>query len=370
MNQSLAERIIGEIKRFSNKKYAVTDDFGEVLSKTAGFSIEHERLDIKGKKIIKLIFQGQGCGHVYIDENLQTVKEIGPIIRSMAELIIQQDKYTKLLTSDEKRIDQIVYDFFFSDSITLNDFIKILGSFGIDINKNRVAVLVEISDSEYLKLYAREIIEGEREKIVARTKRGIESILASFYTHHTNNLVFYIGGKNFLVLKDMGDKAKDYQEEFKKTLNNLHYNLKSELITDITIGVGNFKSGVDGIKESFEESRTALQFGKQIWGENKIFHYDNFGVIAPLFSGANKDNVNFSKNVIAKISKNNELFKTLNIYLENDMSLSKTSKILKIHRNTLVYRLEKIEGITDLDPRLFEDAFRLYMALILDRYHG
>lgn len=370
MNQPLAEKIIREVEKFSNKKYALTNEFGEVLAKTKKFSIDHNQLDTNGKKSLKLVYQNKHYGYIYVDETQKIVNELGPIIKSMAELIIQQHKYTLILTSDEKRVDQIAYDFFFSNNTDQAEIIKILKSFDINLNKKRTAVLIEVSDHSYLRLYDKEIIEGERERIIARTKRSLESAVTSFYTQHKDNLVFYIGGKNFLILKDMGSSAIDYQEEFKKTLNNLHFNLQSELVTKITIGVGNYKNGLTGLKESFNESRTALQFGKQIWGENKIFHYDNFGVIAPLFSGANNENISFSKEVIIKVKENSELLETLTSYFDNDMSVTKTATKLKIHRNTLVYRLEKIEELTELDPRIFEEAFQLYMALILDKYHG
>ncbi|MBW6431868.1 helix-turn-helix domain-containing protein [Patescibacteria group bacterium] len=370
MNQVLAEKIIREVKKFSSHRYAITDDLGIVLAKTKDFSINHTQLDIKGKKAIDLYHQGSICGYIYIDEPPKVITELGFIIKSMAELIIQQDRYTRMLTRDEKKIDQIAYDFFFSNNSESSQAIKVLKSFGINLIKKRVAVLIEISDSDYLKHNEKEALEGDREKIIARTKRGLERTLDSFYTQHKDNLVFYIGGRNFLVLKDMGDNAHEYQEEFKKTLNNLIYNLKTELVTGVTIGVGKYKPGLEGLRESFSESRTALQFGKQIWGNNKIFHYDNFGVIAPLFSGANSDNISFSKEIITKVKKNKELHQTLVTYFKHDLSVTKTAKTLHIHRNTLVYRLEKIEELTDLDPRIFEEAFQLYMALILDKYHG
>jgi len=370
VNQILAEKIIKDLKKFSNKKYAVTNDLGEVFAATKDFSLKHSPLDTKSQRAIKVCYQDKPCGFIYIDEPLKIVRETEDIIKSMAELIIQQAKYTEILTNDEKRIDQIAYDFFYTESIENQDLVKVLNSFEIDITKNRVAIFVEISDSKYLMLFEREVIEGEREKITARAKRGIEAVINSFYTSHSDNLVFYIGYKNFLILKDMGQTPKDYQEDFKKTLGNLHFNLNNELRTKTTIGVGNYKDGLAGLKESFEEAKTALRFGKQIWGENKIYHYDNFGVIAPLFSGASEKNIGFSKKVIKKLNQHEDLLKTLEIYFENNLSLSKTAKKLRIHRNTLVYRLERIEDITDLDPKKFNDAFQLYMAMILGAYHG
>lgn len=370
MNRELARKILKEIEKFSDSHCAITDDLGEVLARTKNFPIEHGQLNIKSRRAIKLFFQKEGCGFLYLDEDEKKIRETGKILKSIAEIIIQQEKYTQILTADEKKIDRLVYDFFFLDDADLEDVGKILKSFQVDIEKGRVASLVEISDPDYLRLFDREAVEGEREKIVTKTRRQIEYLLGSFYTRYQDNFVFYLGDRKFLVLKDMGPKPQDYQEEFKKTLNNFHYNLKSELATEITVGVGNFSPGAFGVRESFREARTALQFGKQIWGEGQIFHYDNFGVIAPLFRGANEKNMNFSIDIITKIKENGNLIKTARRYLENDMSLSKTARQLKIHRNTLVYRLDRIEELTGLDPKVFEDAFQLYMALILERYRG
>lgn len=369
MDIQLANKIVTEVSKFSDIRCAITNDLGEVLAKTNSFDISHPLLNTRSPKASKIRFNNKNLGYLYLDETEQTLKQSAGIIKSMTELIIQQNRHAQMLTSDEKRIDQITYDFLFTDTIESRDYTKIMESFGVNIDANRTAVLLEICDPGYLMLYEREIVEGEREKVIARTKRNLETLLEVFYTQHKNNVIFYLGGKNFLILKDMGDSPADYQDEFKKTLNNLHYNIETELRTKITIGVGDFKEGLEGIKESFTEARTALRFGEQTWGLDKIYHYDNFGVVAPLFSGANKDNIHFSKDIIRKIAKHEGLLETLTTYLDSDLSLTKTSKKLKIHRNTLVYRLNRIDELTSLDPKSFNDAFQLKVALVLDKYH-
>lgn len=370
MDTLLATKIVEEIRKSSNVESAIINDIGTVLARSEKFSITHPQLNPKSAKALKINYRKRNYGYLYLDEDSATRRNIGPAIKSIAELIIEQNHHSQILTNDEKRLDQITFDFLYSDTIAPNDYASLLRSFDLDIDVNRTAIFLEICDPNYLMLFEREIIEGEREKIIARTKRSIESLLATFYTRHTQNLVFYLGSQNFLILKDMNDQPENYQEEFKKTLSALHFNLEGELRTKITVGVGEYKSGLAGIKESFVEARTALKFGTQTWGPGKIYHYDNFGVVAPLFSGANKDNINFSRDIVANISEHPGLMETLSCYLDRDLSLTKTAKILKIHRNTLVYRLERIESITGLDPRLFNDAFQLNIALILDKYHA
>lgn len=368
MEKELAEKIIGELLRFSEKRYALTNQYGEILAKTENFSIAHNPLDVKSKRAIPIKFESKRIGYLYIDENLTLVNESGNILKSMAELIIHQNYYAGILTSDEKRIDQIAYNYFRTDEVTPGEFKQTLGSFGINATANRLAILVEITDPKYLFLDEREVVTGEREKKVTRTKRELKYLLSSFYTHHQDNLICYLGANLFIILKDMGPEPAVYQEEFKKTINTLFSNILAEIRTDLTVGVGSYRPGLTGLKESFEEAQTALRFGKQIWGDGKVFHFDSFGVVAPLFSGVTEKNIDYSKDILEKLTAHPELLESLMVYFENDISLSKTSKKLKIHRNTLVYRLEKITEITGLDPRTFNDAFQLQIALILNKY--
>jgi carbohydrate diacid regulator len=368
IDQVLGKKIVDEINKFSNKKYAVVSSYGEVLAKSNDFGLEHQVLDIKSKRALPLKFEAKKVGYLYLDENPTIVKETGNVVRSMAELIIHENYYKDVLTSDEKRFDQLIYDFLNLEGIDSGELRRVVASFGVNLNKNRLAIFIEIENENYLFLDEKEAIEGDRDRKIGRIKREINTALTSFYTHHKENVISYLGGNHFVIFKDMGDKPVEYQEEFKKTLNTLFYNLQNELRTKLTVGVGEYKPGLYGLRESFEEARTALKFGKQIWGLGQIYHYDSFGVVAPLFSGVTEENITFSKNIVKSLEKHPDLMESLKIYFEYDLSLSKTARKLKIHRNTLVYRLERINEITGFDPRVFNEAFQLQLALILERY--
>jgi len=369
MDQELAQKIIKEISRFSAKRYAITDIHGIVLAKTPNFSLAHDPLEIKSKRSFPISYDNQRIGFLYIDENLATVKDIGNIIKSMTDLIVHQSFFAIALTRDEKRLDNLIFDFFKTDKNETGDLERTLRGYSLSFKEHRLAIILEISQNNYL---ANETVSytQEREQKIAHIKRELSFLFNSFYTNHRNNIVSYLGGNTFLVLKDMGSDPEKYEDAFKKTLPTLFSNLKSELRTEITMGIGEYKPGLNGLKESFNESETALKFGRQNWGANHLYHFDSFGVVAPLFSGANDENVNVSQKLVRDLKNHPDLFKTLVTYFELDISLSKTAKRLKIHRNTLIYRLEKIADITNLDPRIFNDAFQLYLALVLNRYSG
>lgn len=370
MELKLAQKIISELAKFSKKKIALIDQYGEVLAKTDNFTLDHNPLSIKSKKVVPVDFGEKKGGFLFIDEDQKTVNEIGKVLRSMAELIIHQAYFTEILTSDEKRVDQTVYDYFNTKKISDEEFLRTLSSFGINFEKSKLVLVFEITNPDYFFFDAKEVIEDEREKKIARTKRSIRNTLDSFYTHYKDNLICYLGKNTFVIFKDMGDVPEKYQEEFKKTLTSFYHSLKDELRSDLTIGVGSYNEGLAGIKEGFAEAQMAIRYGIRVWGEGKVFHFDNFGVVAPFFSGVTNENIVFSKKIIETLRKHTGLLETLECYFESDLSLSKTAKKLKIHRNTLVYRLERIGIITNLDPRIFNDAFQLQLALIMEKYSG
>jgi carbohydrate diacid regulator len=155
---------------------------------------------------------------------------------------------------------------------------------------------------------------------------------------------------------------------FKSTLKSIHEILNEELRTNITLGVGSFHPGVLGLKSSYKEAYLASQLGEQLWGKNQVFNIDDFGVVAPLLSGVNEKNLEFSQNMLSKLSEEDEIVKTIEVFFDSNMSLTKTSKILKIHRNTLVYRLDKITEVLGLDPREFEDAVQIKLALLFNQF--
>lgn len=368
MDRNLANDILAELQKLTSKKSAICDLTGQIIARTPNFDIEHNPLDVSTKKSLPLRFENKKIGYLYIDDKTTEISKIRKAALSLSKIIIQKSYLDHFLTSDEKRLDQVVYNFLNGEHPKAEDFGRVLDSFKIDANQNRIAILVEISDPDYLFLFKKEVLEGEREQKVKRIKNQIQSVIKTFYTRYPKNVITYLGRTNFLILKDMGDQPKEYQEEFKKTLSSFLFNIEQELRTKITVGVGDFKKGVTGIKESHEEAQTALSFGKQIWGPGKIYHYDNFGVVAPLFSGVNSDNVTFSRAVIGRLHQTPSLYESLEYFFKENLSLAQTAAALKIHRNTLVYRLERIAELTGLDPRKFNDAFQLKIALILEKY--
>src|SRR3990167_4604429 len=137
--------------------------------------------------------------------------------------------------------------------------------------------------------------------------------------------------------------------------------------TRLLIGVGSFYRGKDGAILAYEEARRALNLGLSIGEHKNMYHIDDLGMIATLAGGNKKWQDNFVRRLLMKLLSEEYLLETVEVFFDKNMSLTKTAQQIKIHRNTLLYRLDKIKKVTGLDPRKFNDAIELKVALILNK---
>lgn len=369
MNQDLAKKLAAKIETLTKLHFAITDLNGNILAKSSGFEAEKNPLKVKKHKgSLALKHKGKEIGYIYFKEK-DKLKDIEKLLSSVAELYINQFIFLDDMPLTERHLDKFAYDLLNGgkDEDTLFVEAKALG---IDLTLPRVAIAVMIGGEMNDLLNETEIAGEEREEQISRLKRKIASSIDSFYTRHRNNIVAYVGENVFAVLKDIGDEENISKnlEHFKNTINSIHYIVRNEVRNPVTIGVGGYYDGNLGLKQSFGEAIFTARLGEQIWGEDKMYHFDSFGVVAPLVQGIDESRKNYSQDLFSKFSNREEALRTLNTFFDADMSLTKTAYRLKIHRNTLVYRLDKITETLNLDPRIFDDAVQIKLALLFTNF--
>ena len=147
--------------------------------------------------------------------------------------------------------------------------------------------------------------------------------------------------------------------------------LKSELAVKAVIGFGTVAEHLRSLADSYKEAQTAIDVGKVFDTEKSIINYENLGIgrliyqlpttLCDIFLSEV-----FKKNSIDSLDQ--ETLFTINKFFENNLNVSETSRKLFVHRNTLVYRLEKIKKLTGLDLRQFDHAIVFKVALMVRKY--
>ncbi|MFI5240758.1 MAG: PucR family transcriptional regulator [Candidatus Saccharimonadia bacterium] len=367
LSQHVAEKIRLKVGGLVNRELSVVEPHGMVMS--SNDPTIDEMVDLENTPwAISFQYGGQIVGYIVLAEAMPNHEEITPLVRSIAELVMHQSILIEQIPKQEERLDKFIYDILHRP-LSEEPLLAAEGRlFDIDLATPRIAIVIYVDDPS-LTTSASDP-SSDREAHIARYKAGIDRGLKSFYTSSFDNIVAYIGQNKFCILKSLASNGEldDSLEAFKKSINTIYDIIKSELKVPTSVGVGNYHPDLIGLRQSYNEAISAIELGTQMWGTDRIYRIDDFGVVAPLFSGIDETNIYFSRELLDRLGENVEIIQTLEAFFTYDMSLTRTAEKLEIHRNTLVYRLDRIAETLSLDPRLFDDAVQIRLAILFTRF--
>ena len=130
-------------------------------------------------------------------------------------------------------------------------------------------------------------------------------------------------------------------------------------------------SNIKDLASSFKEAQIAMEVGKVFDTEKQVISYDHLGIARLIYQLPTTLCEAFLREVFKQDSidsLDSETLFTIQRFFENNLNVSETSRGLFVHRNTLVYRLEKIKKLTGLDLRKFDDAIVFKVALMVKKY--
>ena len=194
-------------------------------------------------------------------------------------------------------------------------------------------------------------------------------VLSGMFTDKMQDFVLSINETDIAVVKQISGTTTT--EELEKMAASMEDTLKNELRIKTVIGIGTIADHLRELADSYKEAQTAIDVGKVFDTETTILNYENLGIgrliyqlpttLCEIFLSEV-----FKKNSIDSLDQ--ETLFTINKFFENNLNVSETSRKLFVHRNTLVYRLEKIKKLTGLDLRQFDHAIVFKVALMVRKY--
>ena len=194
-------------------------------------------------------------------------------------------------------------------------------------------------------------------------------VLASLFSDKQQDFVLSVNETDIAVIKQLGGDTS--AEELERIAQAMEDKLKSELYVKSVIGIGTVAEHLRELSDSYKEAQTAIDVGKVFDTERSIINYENLGIgrliyqLPTTLCDIYLTEV-FKKNTIDALDQ--ETLFTINKFFENNLNVSETSRKLFVHRNTLVYRLEKIKKLTGLDLRQFDHAIVFKVALMVRKY--
>ncbi|MBQ6798692.1 MAG: helix-turn-helix domain-containing protein [Oscillospiraceae bacterium] len=204
---------------------------------------------------------------------------------------------------------------------------------------------------------------------IGRADVAAVDILQSMFADKQQNFVLSINETDIAVVKQIQTGMET--EDLIKIAETIEETLKNELFTKTVIGIGTVANHLRELADSYKEAQVAIEVGKVFDTEKSIITYENLGIgrliyqlpttLCEIFLSEV-----FKKNSIDSLDQ--ETLFTINKFFENNLNVSETSRKLFVHRNTLVYRLEKIKKLTGLDLREFDHAIVFKVALMVKKY--
>ena len=350
-NQILQNTLDG-LKNISRSDFCVADTEGKILAFTAQ-NPEISSSDILGfaaSPADSQVVQENQFFKVYDENRLEYVLVVSGgsedtyMIGQMAAFQIQN-----LLVAYKERFDK---DNFIKnlllDNLLLVDIYNRAKKLHIDVETKRVVLILETGQGkDYTAL--------ENVKNIFQGKKG--------------DFITAVDEKNIILVKEV--KPGETYDDLEKTATSIVDMLNTESLTRVSVAFGTIVNEIKDVSRSYKEAKMALDVGKIFYSSKNVVAYSKLGIgrliyqlplplcrmfIKEIFDGKSPDEFD------------EETLTTINKFFENSLNVSETSRQLYIHRNTLVYRLDKLQKSTGLDLRVFEDAITFKIALMVVKY--
>ena len=208
------------------------------------------------------------------------------------------------------------------------------------------------------------LIETKNEK-----DTGALEIVKGLFASKTKDFITQVDEKNIILVKEV--KPNETYDDMDKTAKVILDMLNTEAMTSVHVSYGTMVNEIKDVSRSYKEAKMALDVGKIFYSDRNVVAYSSLGIGRLIYQLPMPLCKMFIKEIFGDKSPDEfdeETIATINKFFENSLNVSETSRQLYIHRNTLVYRLDKLQKSTNLDLRVFEDAITFKIALMVVKY--
>ena len=350
-NQVLQTTIDG-LKNITRIDICVMDTEGKALATTINNVEEYEEavMGFVDSPADSQVLQGYQFFKVFDDHQLEYVilakgdSDDVYMVGKLAAFQIQN-----LLVAYKERYDK---DNFIKnlllDNLLLVDIYNRAKKLHIETSVNRVVFLIETKD--------------EKDSNALETVKGL-------FAGKSRDFITQVDEKNIILVKEL--KEEEGYEDMEKTANVILDMLNTEAMISVHVSFGTIVNEIKDVSRSYKEAKMALDVGKIFYSDQNVIAYSSLGIGRLIYQLP----MPLCKMFIGEIFGENtpddfddETIATINKFFENSLNVSETSRQLYIHRNTLVYRLDKLEKSTGLDLRVFDDAITFKIALMVVKY--
>lgn len=349
----LYHALVNQVRDIIGCEFGIMDDTGLILSCSNNNKIGQSNLNINEIQKVKdsvVEFQDQIFQKVYIKNKLELITFIESGDKN-------NWKYLSLISINaanikayyDEKYDKISFiKSIIMDNILPGDITQRVKELHLVNNVNRIVFVIKTQKSK----------DGFAHEIIERLFPG-----------KNKDFMIILDDETTVLIKEL--KQTFDIKEIDKTSSSIVDTLSTELMIKTKVGIGTLVDNIKDIGRSFKEAQMALLIGGVFDSEKSIINYNKLGIGRLIYQLP----TTLCKLFLTEVFKagsfellDSETMHTIQKFFENNLNVSETSRQLYVHRNTLVYRLDKIQKITGLDLRMFDDAITFKVAMLVKKY--
>ena len=204
-------------------------------------------------------------------------------------------------------------------------------------------------------------------KFFGKTDMMPFEMLQNMFPDKSKDYVISVGEHDIVLVKEV--KPGTDSKEIERMATNIADTLSTEFYTKVSIGISTIVENIKDLARAYKEAQVALEVGKVFETEKNIISYENLGIGRLIYQLPTTLCEMFLQEVFGEKMPDQDIDEetqvTIRLFFENNLNISETARRLYLHRNTLVYRLERFEKQIGLDIRRFDDAMTFQIAMMV-----
>lgn len=378
----VAEAVTARMTDLLSAPVTVVDDRGRVVasSRSRMIGLPPASGDADGSDVRVPIRCGDHTGEVIVAAPAASDVVPPRMTQALVELIVAQTTVDRFPNQNEVK-NAFIHDLLRGP---LEDEAAVLRQgqiLGMDLTRPRAIILINAADY-ILGAGASNASRQSTASAICQRAQLIISSIVGFFSLPNDTICAYIGDGEVAVLKassteDLvawanGADGMEYCDTswanlsaVKRAGAALLARLRRDTGATVDIGIGRYHPTIRGLARSYDDARAALSLGCRFHGQNQVHCLDSLGIAAFVGLPDERTKIDLAMHLLSPLDQEPELLETLDVFFDEDCCPSSSAKRLVIHRNTLSYRLAKITSLAGLDPRRFDDAVQIRLALVL-----
>ena len=349
--QRTLQKYMDDWKRISHFDFCLLQEDNSILVTTCDRRLPAESKLEEFRNSTALCLSNSTCCLYKITEKneqlLLIVWGTGDSISTIGELAVCQIE--SILESYAEKNDKNA----FMQKLLLGDY--------TDVEAFNRARKLHISSSARRAVFLVETRQSKDEHALATIK--------NIFSARTHDFITSIDDRGIIVVREL--TSTETYEDLEDIAHMLVDMLGTEAMTQAWVAYSNTADDLKDLSNAYKEARTALEIGKIFYAERNVFGYRTLGIGRLIYQLPVSICEMFIQEIFGDESLDSidgETLAIIRTFFENNLNLSETSRQLYVHRNTLVYRFEKIQKRFGLDLRTFEDAMTFKLAMLVSRY--